>query len=124
MSLKGSQHLIPDPIMSVDPTVLTLDGAAVPTTPMIMGTHVAAASGAFILKGTWTLAAATETRFIVQHATASSTTSTNIYSSGTTMMLDVVKQVTAGDTITISRSGTAANTIIKGTLGFYFVAEE
>jgi hypothetical protein len=122
MSLKGSQYLIPDPIMSVDPTTLTLTGAAVPTTPMIMGTHVAAASGAFILKGTWTLAAATEARFTVLHATASSSTSTIIYSSGSTMMLDVVKQVTAGDTITISRAGTAANTIVSGHVAFYFVA--
>jgi hypothetical protein len=123
MSLKGSQHLIPDSIMSVDPTVLTLDGAAVPTAPMIMGTHVAAQTGAFILKGTWTLAAATEARFVVQHATSTATTSTNIYSSGTSMMLDVVKQVTAGDTITISRAGTAANTISKGSVAFYFVPE-
>jgi hypothetical protein len=123
MSLKGNLYLLPDPIMSVDPTVLTLDGAAVPTSPMIMGTHTATASGAFILKGSWTLNAATETRFVVQHATAFSTASTTIYSSGTTMMLDVVKQVTAGDTITISRAGTAANTILKGHVTFYFVAQ-
>jgi predicted phage tail protein len=124
MSLKGSQYLIPDPVMSVDPTTLTLTGAAVPTSPMVMGTHVAPATGAFILKGTWTLAASTEVRFTVLHATASSSISTVIYSSGTTMMLDFVKQVTAGDTITISRQGTAANTIVQGHVCFYFVSEQ
>jgi hypothetical protein len=122
MSLKGNAYTLPDPTMSVDPTILKLDNAIVPTTPMMMGTHVADASGVFILKGNWKLAASTEVRFIVTHATQFATTTSNVYNGGVDyLILDVMKAVNAGDTITISRAGTAANTILNGTVAFYFV---
>jgi hypothetical protein len=125
MSVKGALHTIPTATMSNDPTTLTLTNAALPTQPMVMGTHVATKSGVFILKGYFSLSASTEARFRITHTTASSTTVSTIYNNTKPyMVLNVVKQVTAGDTITMDRSGTTAMTIPNGSISFYFVESQ
>jgi hypothetical protein len=125
MSLKGALHSIPNSTMSNDPTTITLTNAVLPTQPMIMGSHVATKSGAFILKGFMSFSGSTEARFRITHSTASSTTISTTYNINKPyMVINIVKQVTAGDTITMDRSGTAAMTIPNGSISFYFVESQ